>query len=65
MLLRGIPPKPDELGRVQLAAELEDLLAPADELPDWASVGVQLDDEVIFARPTLNSDEAGAADVRQ
>ena len=34
----------------QLAAELEDLLAPADQLPDWASIDVQLADEVIFAR---------------
>jgi hypothetical protein len=65
VLFGGIPPEPDELARRQLAGEFEDLLAPADELPDWASVGVQLADEVIFARPTLDLDEAEAADVRQ
>jgi hypothetical protein len=65
VLLGGIPPEPTELARHQLAAELEDLLAPADELPGWATVGVRLDDEVIFARPTLDLDEAEVADVRQ
>ena len=66
VLLGGIPPEPDELALRQLAAaELEDLLSPTDELPDWATVGVQLADEVIFARPTLDLDEAETADVRQ
>ena len=65
VLLGGIPPEPDELARLQLAAQLEDLLAPTNQLPDWASVGVQLADEVIFAQPTLDLDEAEAADVRR
>lgn len=65
ILLGGIPPEPEELARRQLAAELEDLLAPADQLPDWASIGVQLPEEVIFARPTLDLDEAEAANIRQ
>jgi hypothetical protein len=65
VLLGGIPPEPDELARLQLAAQLEDLLAPTNQLPDWASVGVQLADEVIFAQPTLDLDEAEAADVPQ
>jgi hypothetical protein len=65
ILLGGIPPEPEEPARQQFAAALEDLLAPADELPVWASVGVQLADEVIFARPTLDLDEAEATDVRQ
>jgi hypothetical protein len=65
ILLGGIPPEPDEPARRQLAAELEDLLAPADQLPDWASIAVQLADEVIFARPTLDLNEAEAADVRR
>jgi hypothetical protein len=65
VLFGGIALEPDDLARRQLAAELEDLLAPADQLPDWATVGVQLGDEVIFARHTLDLDEAEAADVRQ
>jgi hypothetical protein len=38
---------------------------PAGELPGWATVGVQLGDEVIFARPTLDLDAAVAADALQ
>jgi hypothetical protein len=64
-LLGGIPPEPDELTRRRLAHALPDLAAPIGGLPRWATVGVQLGDEVIFARPTLDLDAADAADARQ
>ena len=64
-LLGGIPPTPDELTRRRLAHALPELAAPAGELPRWATVGVQLGEEVVFARPTLDLDAAEAADARQ
>jgi hypothetical protein len=65
VLLGGIPPEPDELTRRRLAHALPELAAPAGGLPRWATVGVQLGDEVIIARPTLDLDAAEAADARQ
>jgi hypothetical protein len=64
-LLGGIPPELDELTRRRLAHALPELAAPVGGLPRWATVGVQLGDEVIFARPTLDLDEADPADGRQ
>ena len=64
-LLGGIPPEPDELTRRRLAHALHELAAPAGDLPRWATVGVQVGDEVIFARPTLDLDAVEAADARQ
>jgi hypothetical protein len=65
VLLGGIPPEPNELERRQLGHAFADLLAPVDDSPSWATVGVQLTDELISARPTLDLDEAEATDVRQ
>ena len=65
LLLGGIPPEPDELTCRRLAAAVPNLRAPAGKLPRWATVGVQLGDEIIFARPTLDLDAAEAADARQ
>jgi len=65
VLLGGIPTEPDELCSQELATELESLLAPTGELPSWAAIGVQIDDEVIFARPTLDLGDVEAADARQ
>jgi hypothetical protein len=56
---------PDELTRRRLAHALPELAAPAGELPQWATVGVQLGHEVVFARPTLDLVAAEAADARQ
>ena len=64
-LLGGLPPERDELARRRLAHALPELAAPSGGLPRWATVGVQLGDEVIFARPTLDLDAADAADARQ
>jgi len=64
-VLGGIPPTPDELTRRRLAHALPELAAPVGELPGWATVGVQLGEEVVFARPTLDLDVAEAADARQ
>ena len=64
-LLGGIPPTPDELTRRRLRHASPELAAPAGGLPDWATVSVQLGDEVVFARPTLDLDAVEAADARQ
>jgi hypothetical protein len=64
-LLGGIPPEPDELTHRRLAHALPELAAPSGGLPRWVTVGVQLGDELIFARPTLDLDAADAADARQ
>lgn len=65
VLLGGMPPMPDELTRRRLARSVPDLRAPAGGLPPWATVGVQLGDEVTFARPTIDLDVVEAADARQ
>jgi len=65
VLLGGLPPTPDELTRRRLTHALPELAAPAGGLPAWATVGVQLGEEVIFARPTLDLDAAESADARQ
>ena len=65
VLLGGIPPEPDELRRRRLVHALPELATPAGQLPQWATVGVQLGDEVVFARPTLDLDATEAADARQ
>ncbi len=62
-LLGGIPPTPDQLGR-RLTRGLSDLRSPAG-VPSWATVGVQLVDEVVCAHPTLDLDEAEATSARQ
>lgn len=65
VLLGGIPPEPDDVAGRQLAADLEDLLLPASELPDWATIGVQVNDELIYARTTLDLDAAETESARQ
>lgn len=63
-LFGGIPPTPDQLGR-RLTRALPDLRSPAAGVPAWATVGVQLVDEVIYAHPTLDLDEAEATNARK
>jgi hypothetical protein len=62
-LLGGIPPTPDQFGR-RLTRAFPNLSHP-DGLPSWATVGVQLVDEVVYAHPTLDLDEVEAASARQ
>ncbi|HEX6755345.1 MAG TPA: hypothetical protein VF109_05300 [Mycobacteriales bacterium] len=64
-LLGGIPPTPDELTRRRLQQASPELPAPGGPMPTWATIGVRLPDEVVFARPTLDLDAAEAADARQ
>ena len=63
VLLGGIPPAPADLTD-RLRRELHDLHA-AVELPSWATLGVHLHGEDTYARPTLDLDDAEAADARQ
>jgi hypothetical protein len=61
VLLGGVPPEPDELALRRLERLGPTLSAPAD-LPWWATRGIQLGDEVTYAHPTLDLDEAEAVD---
>lgn len=62
-LLGGMPPAPADL-TLRRRRELYDL-RPADELPPWATLGVHLAGETTYAHPTLDLDDAEAADARQ
>lgn len=64
LLLGGVPPMPDDLTRRRLTRVVPELHAPA-AMPSWATVGVQLGDEVAYARPTLDLDAVETADARQ
>lgn len=61
VLSGGMPPTPAQLDRRRV---LPDLRSPAD-VPFWATVGVQLVDEVVYAHPMLDLDEAEATSARQ
>lgn len=61
VLSGGIPPAPSQLGRRRAPSSWR---GPAD-VPSWATVGVQLVDEVVYAHPTLDLDEAEATSARQ
>lgn len=63
LLLGGVPPMPDDLTRRRLTRAVPELRAPA-AMPSWATVGVRLGEEVVYARPTLDLDAAEAADAR-
>lgn len=65
VLLGGAPPMPDDLTLRRLARAVPDLRAPTGVMPPWATVGVQLGDEIVYARPTLDLDAVEAADARQ
>jgi hypothetical protein len=63
ILLGGMPPAPVDLS-TRFRHELHDL-RPANELPPWATIGVHLAGETIYARLTLDLDAAETADARQ
>ena len=63
VLLGGMPPAPADLS-TRLRRELHDLRSSAD-LPTWATLGVHLAGETIYARQTLDLDTAETADARQ
>jgi len=52
LLLGGIPPMSDELTRRRMARALPERHAPAGSMPFWATIAVQLGDEVVYAHPT-------------
>ena len=63
VLLGGIPPAPVDLTS-RLRHELRDYRAVA-ELAQWATIGVHVAGETTYAHPTLDLDDAEAADARQ
>lgn len=61
VLSGGIPPTPSQLDRRRVPSPWR---GPVD-VPPWATVGVQLIDEIVYAHPTLDLDEAEATSARQ
>lgn len=61
VLSGGIPPTPSQLSRRGAPSSSR---GPVD-VPLWATVGVQLVDEVVYAHPTLDLDEVEATSARR
>ncbi len=62
LLLGGLPPEPDELSLRRLARVTSGRVFVLDELPPWATLGVQLVDERVYAHPVLNTGDGEAMD---